>query len=424
MDLAQLFNVPYFTEAARHYVIWGVLIGFLITYFLLRFWVRYDGVTQERELWITSIVWAIYCIIGISIIGNISINRHLHEGRQASEYVINSPQDLTKFLDKHTPKDQPPVFIPTGLLVQSIEFASAYNVKVSGYIWQRITKKMLAQGIKPGIIMPEGDIVTFGEPAYRQKNSEDEEVLGWYFSTTLREPFFYDKYPLDKQDIWLRIWPTEFYKNVVLVPDYKGYPGIYFGASANKTNAGFLGLDSQIVLERWQIKDVFFSYHLTSYTTNFGIDHYSGQAAFPELYYNVNVNRDFADAFFANIIPPIVVIVLAFMGLTLSNRIEAVFEKHNTASSAMLAYYGMLFFIPITSQVSMRREVNAQGTTFLDYFYFASYIALLLVSLNAILINSHYQWKWLTWQNNLIPKVAFFPIIMTLLMMATIYVYY
>ena len=424
MDLATLFGVEFFSAATRHWVVWVMLAGLVVTLACLYTWIKLDGVVEERELWITALIWASYCVVGICVLGNLSANRHIHEERPSREWVVEGPTELKAYLARNLPKDQAPQEIPTGLLVQSIEFAGAYNVKVSGYIWQRISKELLDSGVEPGVILPEGDVVTFGEPAYRERNSANEEVIGWYFSTTLREPFNYDKYTLDRQYIWIRIWPKGFYKNVVLVPDYKGYPNITLKGTNNKSKAGFTGLDSSIVIERWNITDVFFSYVMTPYTTNFGIDAYSGQDGFPEMYYNISVKRDFADAFFANIIPPTVVIVLAFMGLLLSNRVQEVFERHGTVTSAMLAYYGVLFFIPITSQVAMRREINAQGATFLDFFYFASYVALLLVSLNSILINSSVQWKWLTWRDNLLPKVTFLPIVASLLLAAAIMIYY
>ena len=91
MSLLQLFNVPYFTEELRHYVVWGVLAGFIVVLAGLWIWAKLDGVIEKRELWITSIVWAVYCIIGISVIGNVSINRDLHEGRDAKEWVIQGP---------------------------------------------------------------------------------------------------------------------------------------------------------------------------------------------------------------------------------------------------------------------------------------------------------------------------------------------
>lgn len=313
-------------------------------------------------------------------------------------------------------------------MLQSIEFVSAYNVSVSGYIWQRWDKTKIPADINPGIIMPEGNVVTFGEPAYRIQNGPNEEVIGWYFSTVLREPFFYDKYPLDMQEIWIRIWPTDFHKNVVLVPDFSSYPGAEFTGEVERRSfkdyAELIGLDTALVLERWRINNVFFSYFENTYNTNFGIDNYQGQTAFPELYYNVSVTRDFSDAFFANVIPPAMVILLSFMGLMLSTKIDALFERHATATSAMLAYYGMLFFIPITAQYAMRREVGAQGITYLDYFYFASYFALILVSLNAILINSLANWGWLTNRNNLIPKIFFLPTICCFVMVAMMYTYY
>jgi len=40
--------------------------------------------------------------------------------------------------------------------------------------------------------------------AYRV-HENGAEVIGWYFSATLRQSFDYGHYPFDRQDVWLRI---------------------------------------------------------------------------------------------------------------------------------------------------------------------------------------------------------------------------
>ena len=35
------------------------------------------------------------------------------------------------------PGSEPPVYIPTGLYIESLQFKGPYGVQVSGYVWQR-----------------------------------------------------------------------------------------------------------------------------------------------------------------------------------------------------------------------------------------------------------------------------------------------
>ena len=44
---------------------------------------------------------------------------------------------------------------------------------------------------------------------YRRRQGS-EEVIGWYFDVTVRQAFDYSKYPLDTQDVWLRLWHKDF----------------------------------------------------------------------------------------------------------------------------------------------------------------------------------------------------------------------
>src|SRR6185369_2649109 len=49
---------------------------------------------------------------------------------------------------------EPPVFVPTGLYVQSVEFSGPYTVEVSGQIWQRYAND-LPKDLTEGVFLPE-----------------------------------------------------------------------------------------------------------------------------------------------------------------------------------------------------------------------------------------------------------------------------
>ena len=58
-----------------------------------------------------------------------------------ADTVVTSQDQVTRYLEALMPApergSEPPVFIPTGLNIQSAEFKGPYDVLVSGYIWQR-----------------------------------------------------------------------------------------------------------------------------------------------------------------------------------------------------------------------------------------------------------------------------------------------
>jgi hypothetical protein len=72
-----------------------------------------------------------------------------------ADTVVTTPDEVTRYLEAYVPASEPggepPVFIPTGLYIASVEFKGPYDVLVSGYIWQRYANDLpldLGKGLK------------------------------------------------------------------------------------------------------------------------------------------------------------------------------------------------------------------------------------------------------------------------------------
>lgn len=177
-----------------------------------------------------------------------------------------------------TGKAESTIKIKTGIFIQALQFFNSTEVNLSGYIWQRY-QNGLHDDIKPGptevgFVLPEqvnsgSDIKP--RQVYRVL-SGDEEVIGCYLEATLRQPFDYLDYPFDPKAVWVRMWPKEFLKDIILVPDFE--PCRATGLTE------IFGIEQEIVPGTWQRMNTFFDYKLSSYDTNFGIAHYIGQQGF------------------------------------------------------------------------------------------------------------------------------------------------
>ena len=99
--------------------------------------------------------------------------------------------------------------IPTGIFLQSFEFLSSSTIQVNGYI---------DEGIRPGYVLPEAKDLGRIELAYKVKYP-DYTVFGWNFTgITLIQEFNYSAYPFDIHSVWIRLWPKDFYRHVILGP--------------------------------------------------------------------------------------------------------------------------------------------------------------------------------------------------------------
>jgi hypothetical protein len=155
---------------------------------------------------------------------------------------VQTATDLDNYLAQMVPEGINPILIPTGILLQSVEFLSGDNAQVTGYVWQRLGPD-LPDDLVPGVVLAEGmkDSYKLSE-AYRYEE-DGVETVGWYFDTILREPFTYTEYPFDDQDLWIRLWARDFTQDVILVPDSESY--------ASLDPKSLPGLEQEFVYTGW-----------------------------------------------------------------------------------------------------------------------------------------------------------------------------
>jgi hypothetical protein len=385
-------------------ILGAIAFFFFLSILLLK---SYEGTV--KSLWLLSYCSSLFLALGIITIWfmDISQNKIDQSESRKDRVVVFGEAGLNKFLKSRIQsidKDKLPQYIPTGIFIQSLEFEKENDVYVTGYIWQKYQKEV-HENIPQGFILPEAIDPKVTE--YYRRSEDNWEVIGWYFEAKLRQEFDYSKYPFDHKQIWLRLWHKDFYTNVILIPDFGSYHLI------NPVRKP--GLEKDVVLPGWNIQGTFFEYHLNSYNTNFGIKNYIGQKNSPELYFTITLKRDFINIFINNLMVPIVVSLLLFLVHLLILR-ESDPLNIVTACSAFL-------FIVILEQIRLRGKILAAGILYLEYFYFILYLLIIAVAINAILFSQKNNIRWLQYQQSLIPKLLYWPGMLTLLLVFTLLVF-
>ncbi len=372
--------------------------------------------TKERIL--------LACSIGISMVLVLAILATWHiflqnpPATDPAETKIVDPSGLKHFLAVYAKQSEQqhleaPAFIPTGTFLQSIQFLGGNNVLVTGYMWQRYSKG-IHDGLARGFVLPEAETLEINE-AYHHQQGEDE-LIGWYFKATLREHFAYHHYPFDHENVWLRIWHRDFDRNVVLVPDLKAY---------TRTNPSSRpGIESDFVLPGWDIENSYFSYRKQNYNTNFGITNYVGQEDFPELYFNVHLQRKFTDPFLSKLVPLLVVSIMLFTTFLVVTKKKENAELTGFNVLSVVAGCTALFFVVIFDHISLRERLEAPGVVYLEYFYFILYFALLSVSINSVLFVSNYNINALEYHDNFLSKSLFWPVLLSAVLIISWLVFY
>jgi hypothetical protein len=179
---------------------------------------------KPKKLWWISILFSFACIFVACFSWYLALSVPLNEYQQG-RVIIDDQVSLNKFIVARSKlsKDlynKEPIFIPTGIFIQTLEFVSSNNISVSGYVWQKYKKGQM-NALASGFVMPEAKSLAITE-AYRS-DTDREQIIGWYFEAIVRQSFDYSKYPFDRPNISLWFKHKDFLKNVILVPDLSGY---------------------------------------------------------------------------------------------------------------------------------------------------------------------------------------------------------
>jgi len=369
--------------------------------------------TSRLQLWIDT---GIYTVIFFS--GVISI--------WVVEYgVINPPKNqsiilankaiIEKFERKNALRslnayDDAPIYVPVGLFIQSIEFLSASNVNITGYIWHRYQEGQ-DSNYEIGTVFPEA-ITTNIKLAYEQEKN-GETLKGWYFETTLRENFSPDLFPLDRQSVWIRLWHEKIGDNIVLVPDLKSYDSL--------NTRSLPGIEKDFVLSGWSLFRSYFEMRENQYNTRLGIASKTPGGVVPELYFNIEIMRNFINPFLAHLFPLFVVVLMLYAIVITMSTDEEKKDFLGFNAAGVVASCSALFFVALISH--MRNELAANSVVYLEYFYLITYVIILLITANAVLLSLKVKFSFIQFHDNLLPKLFYWPAISGALFICTVWAF-
>lgn len=371
---------------------------------------------ETRRLWTASAVASGVLIGGIGAVWYLALT--YESPRKERSVAILDRATLGKLqhdyagrsLQRHT---APPVYLPTGMFIDSVRLTGDNAAMMTGYIWQKYDTSV-PRDLSRAISIPMAEDVRLSEPHIMQDNGA--EVLRWQFQARVRERMSYARYPLDQEILTLQLLHRDINHNVVLVPDIPGYKLM------NPTSLP--GLEKGVAIPGWTIERTFFDLVEKGYDTDFGITQSVLRENFPLLRYNIVVKRNFIDAFISNLTPLIVVAIMLFLLLLTATGDDKTVEKMKTGAGHALSMSSALFFVVIFSHIGIRQRIQAQDIFYLEYFYFVIYAAILCVAVLSILFALAKNLTFVQYRDNLISKLTYWPGILSVLFAITLYVFY
>jgi hypothetical protein len=371
---------------------------------------------ERGELWSlvkTSAAWSIALLLAL-IVAWTAIAGTERQNRWHGT-LVTSAAETDAYLAEHLPKNVDPIRIPTGVMIQSMEFLSGGNVQVSGYVWQRYGPDVPGD-LEQGVVLVEAIKEAYDtKEAYRYEK-DGVETIGWYFAATLRQPFEYAEFPFDEQDLWLRMWSRDIARGIVLVPDFDAYYA---------TDPSTLpGIEREFVYSGWTPHYSGFSFSDQPYNASFGIGDAGEFQSFPELYFNLVLDRNFAGPFFEHLVFAIAVACLLFGMVVLTTDDESLKGRFQLSTAGVLAAASGLLFAVILKQNQIRTGVGTHGLTYIETIPIILYGVIVVIVLNAILVASPLNVRLVRHRNNLIPTLAYWPVVLGLLLAVTLIVFF
>jgi len=317
--------------------------------------------------------------------------------------------------------EQAPLYIPTGVFVQSVKFVGANEVVVTGYVWQKqaldkSANSELEMTVPAGSTIAHSDALGFVIPEAEESqirftsNDVDYEstyagikTTGWYFKATLRQDFNYSRYPLDKEMVWLRLQQNDSKRNIVLVPDLEAYSLRYSSALPGLEKEGF-------VLPGWNIDGTYFSLKQANFNTNFGIENFVGKQGYPELYFNIMISREFFSPFISNTFQVMMIFVILFL-VAICSTVKGDSDRFGFNAFTVLSIATALLFAAMLWHSSLRDQLSVSGIGYFESFYFVSYVMIVMVCINAVLLSSRINIPLIERHENLTPRLLFWPLV-------------
>ncbi len=371
----------------------------------------------KASFWIDVTVFSGLCMAGTCYVWYLALNAPVE--MREDNVAFTDAISVSKFIEKCTKASEPlhkkpPVFIPTGLYVQTLAFVGSNDLDVSGYVWQKYTGGV-HDGVSRGFVFPEARQIRELKEVYRL-SQDNQEVIGWYFEATVRESIDYSKYPFDRPAIWIWLRHKDFFNDVVLIPDLDAYKFI--------TPIARPGLQRGLVLPGYSFQGAYFSCEEKFANTNFGITANTREEKFPEFYYNVMVKRNFLTPFISKIFPLITILAMIFIVLLMFSKDEVRAKTFGISGLAVLGSVVSFFFATLLSQVSLKQELSADKIIFLENFHFIIYAVLFLTALKAFLFMGNKRVPFVQYDHGLIPKLLYWPVISVTLLVISLFSFY
>jgi len=403
-------------ERNRRLIRMAFLLSLVIVFVLASYFIK--DYLDEQEIWILSILSSALLLALIVLIGYLQHNSKEIQSQEETAPIVDVSA-LGKFtydLDQRAEKRKvpKPTQVPTGIFINRMTFENSYDLSVGGKVWQKYPLDIV-DDVEVGFDFPQ--MSPFAEASYIEEVNRDtvpskEGEVGyllvtWDIRVTLTLNLAYSDYPFDKRHLSLQIKPLNNRDRLVFTPDLGSYS---FTNPSRKS-----GLNPNIRISGNQVMETYFNYSLDTYESDFGYGDKSLYEGVPTLRFNVNLKRDLLNSFVTYLIPIAVVLLMMFI---------LIYAVHKSAErQGVIESMAAFFFVLIFSHIDMRKEIITADLIYLEYFYFTTYLMVILSTANLVIYTKDKS-DIFDFNENQIYKAVYFPLFLVLILIVTVVKFY
>ncbi|MGE0621893.1 MAG: cache domain-containing protein [Pseudomonadales bacterium] len=379
-------------------------IGALLTA-LLAFALRVDHYDPHR-------LWWLVCTVSIVIVGNIIAVWYLNlttdfsrlendqerivNGTIRSRYVKAYDDELYRLTQSHYRQ------VPTGVFIESIELTS-FEASVIGRLWMKYPKT-LYDAAPPAFYLPDVSSLEargLASELISEVDAGDHMLVTWRFRALLEQHFSYRQFPFEQNDIRLTFLYPDLDRNVLLVPDLESYEVLNPSARPG-TNPSMTVPSSEIISSYFTIDEL-------DYHTNFGSS--TPLDSHPALSFNLVAKRIYVNPLISNIVPILIVALIMFIVLFVSSKTHD--DRSGMTIMNVIQSAAGLLFILVLAHVNERNRIQTPEIAYIELFYFSMYVLITLQSCLLAALFRGAEWRIFSFQDNLVLKLLFWPVLLS-----------
>lgn len=392
------------TDVIRHFHFWALTYCILFLICLCTF------LYKTNKISLITLVLIVNIILMTGLISLWRIVQTTTTIDTKSSTIITDQASLDKFLDDlqeetNRKKETPPIKIPCGLLLYSLDISRSDNMIISGYMWNKYNIKKHT-GITHNMQFPHATNLTLATPL--TATTDNWETVTWNIRGSVYQKQNYEKFPFDRQELQITLEHYDIEKNIILTPDLESYKKI--------SHEDTPGLDKSFTLTGFTVEQTFFSYKAINPVTNFGLNDYGKTTDHYQLIYSLITTR--------SLVNPLLLFFLPLLGILFSIFCILLVARRDSQPFSVLGPYTATFFSLIILQRVLRDQYPTNTTLYIEYAYFFTYFTIILLTIHTVLIYLYPKWNY--YQDKVFPlvRLLFWPFQLASWLITTLIVFY